>query len=208
MKRSRRFSRLPAGLWLGLTLAMIAGVTLLGPQERSLGAQVRVVYLHGAWVWTALAAFVAAGAAGLFGLLLHRENLQCWSRALGHTGLFFWITYLPLSLWAMQTSWNGLFLAEPRWRLALVFSISGLLLQTGLSMLENLRWTALVNAVFVGVLLITLVRTENVMHPASPILTTDACLIRLYFYGLLALTLLAAGQIAGIFKRLAVCRPV
>lgn len=193
--------------WLGVTLALIAMVALLGPAERSLGSQVRVVYLHGVWVWTALAAFVASGVAGLVGFLGRRDSWHCWSRDLGRTGLFFWITYLPLSLWAMQTTWNGLFLSEPRWRLALVFSISGLLLQMGLSLLGSLRLTALGNIAFIGLLLYTLVRTENVMHPASPILTSDAWLIRIYFFGLLALTLLAAGQIAQVFRRFAGCRP-
>lgn len=191
--------------WFGLTLALIAVVALLGPAERSLGSQVRVVYLHGAWVWTALAAFVASGVVGLAGFLLRRESWQCWSRDLGRTGLIFWITYLPLSLWAMQTTWNGLFLSEPRWRLALVFSVSGLLLQLGLSLLGSLRLTSLGNLAFAGLLLFNLVRTENVMHPASPILTADAWLFRIYFFGLLALTLLAAGQIARFFRRFAGC---
>ena len=193
--------------WLGLTLVLIAVVALLGPAERSLGSQVRVVYLHGAWVWTALAAFVASGVIGLFGFLNHRESWHCWSRDLGRTGLFFWVSYLPLSLWAMQTTWNGLFLSEPRWRLALVFSVSGLLLQLGLSLLGALRLTSLGNLAFVGLLLYNLVRTENVMHPASPILTADSWLFRIYFFGLLALTLLAAGQIARIFRRFAGCPP-
>ena len=59
-------------LWFGLTLGAIAVCTWLGPSERALGSQVRVVYLHGAWVWTALAAFVASGVAGLVGLLRHQ----------------------------------------------------------------------------------------------------------------------------------------
>ena len=194
-------------LWFGLTVALIAVVALLGPAERSLGSQVRVVYLHGAWVWTALAAFVASGVAGLVGFLIRRESWHCWSRDLGRTGLFFWVSYLPLSLWAMQTTWNGLFLSEPRWRLAMVFSISGLLLQMGLSMLGSLRLTSLANLGFVGLLLYNLVRTENVMHPASPILTADAWLFRIYFFSLLALTLLAAAQIARFFRRFAGCPP-
>ncbi len=193
-------------LWLGVTLALVAVVTLLGPAERSLGNQVRVVYLHGVWVWTALSAFVMAGVSGLVGFLFRRENWHCWSRDLGRTGLLFWITYIPLSLWAMQTTWNGLFLSEPRWRLALVFSISGLLLQVGLNLLGSLRLNSLGNMAYVGLLLYALVRTENVMHPASPILTSDAWMIRLYFFGLLALTLLAAVQIAQFSRRFSGCR--
>ena len=195
-------------LWFGLTLTLIAGVTLLGPAERILGSQVRVVYLHGVWVWTALAAFVAAGITGLVGLITRRASWQCWSRDLGRTGLFFWISYLPFSLWAMKATWHGLFLSEPRWRLALIFSIAGLLLQIGLGLINKLRFTSLANLVFIGVLIYALRRAENVMHPASPILTSDAWIIQIYFFGLLALTLLAAGQIAQFFRRLSGCRAV
>ena len=193
-------------LWLGITLALIAVATLFGPAERALGSQVRIVYLHGVWVWTALAAFVAAGAAGLAGLLTRRASWHCWSRDLGRTGLLFWISYLPISLWAMQATWHGLFLSEPRWRLALVFSIAGLLMQAGLQLINDLRLTSLGNLVFIGLLIFTLVRAENVMHPASPILTSDAWLFQVYFFGLLALTLLAAVQIALFWRRLVGCR--
>jgi hypothetical protein len=41
-----------------------------------------------------------------------------------------------------------------------------------------------------------LVNTENVMHPPSPILSSDAGRIQLFFGGLLLLVLLAAGFFA------------
>ena len=106
--------RRKAALWFALTLLAIALLALVSPPERSLGASVRIVYLHGAWVWTALAAFAAASLTGILGLVTRRESWQRWSLALGRTGLLFWITYLPLSMWAAQANWNGLFLAEPR----------------------------------------------------------------------------------------------
>lgn len=183
-------------IWFGVTLALIAGFTLLGPAEKALGTNVRVVYLHGAWVWAALAGFFASALLGLVGLLLQRVNLQHWSRALGRSGLFFWITYLPISMWAMQTNWNGLYLAEPRWRLALVFAVGGLVLQVGVALIENPAWAAAADVAYFMALVLALVNTENVMHPPSPILDSDAARIQLYFAGLLLLTLLAAGLFA------------
>jgi hypothetical protein len=180
-------------IWFGVTLAVVAGFTLLGPAERSLGTNVRVVYLHGAWVWAALACFLAAALLGLVGLLLQRVNLQHWSRALGRSGLIFWITYLPLSMWAMQANWNGLFLDEPRWRFALVFAIGGLVLQIGVALIEEPAWAAAANVAYFMALVLALVNTENVMHPPSPILDSDAARIQLFFAVLLLLTLLAAG---------------
>ena len=179
-----------------LLLLVIAGYTLLGPAEATLGTNVRVVYLHGAWVWAALAGFIAAGVVGLIGLIARRLTLQRWSRALGRTGLFFWITYLPISLWAMQTNWNGLFLAEPRWRVAAVFAIGGLLLQIGLTLVENPAWASGFNLAFVIALFVVLQATENVMHPPAPVLDSDARRIQLFFMGLNILTLLAAWQVS------------
>lgn len=190
------FTRNFAWIWFVSTLVAIGILTAFGPAEHSLGTHIRIVYLHGAWVWTALAAFMAAGVLGGLGLILQRENIHNWSKASGRTGLFFWITYLPLSLIAMQSNWNGLFLGEPRWRLAMVFSIAGVLLQAGLTLTGNLTLTSGLNLVYLIALFIALGKTPNVMHPASPILNSDAWRIQIYFFGLLLLTLLAAWHMA------------
>lgn len=182
-------------IWFLLSLAGIALLTAFGPAEKSLGVNVRVVYLHGAWVWTALASFIAAGLTGLIGLVVRKENLQLWSRALGRTGLVFWITYLPLSMWAMQANWNGLFLAEPRFRFAVIFTVSGLLLQIGVTLLENPAWASGANTLFAVALFLSLQSTESVMHPESPILNSDSRYIQIFFAALLLLALFAAGQL-------------
>ncbi|HMZ09002.1 MAG TPA: hypothetical protein PK078_15405, partial [Anaerolineales bacterium] len=56
-----------------VTVGMIAILALFGPEEKSLGSNVRIVYLHGAWVLTAEIAFFAAALTGLLGLLLRRD---------------------------------------------------------------------------------------------------------------------------------------
>ena len=183
-------------LWLVIILLAILAATALGPAEKTLGTNVRVVYLHGAWVWAALLSFLMAGVFGLVGLLTRRESIHCWSRALGRTGLLFWITYLPISMWAMQTNWNGLFLAEPRWRLAVVFAISGVFLQIGITLMEDPAWASAANLVFFLALVLALGNAENVMHPPSPIMNSNASSIRLFFILLLSLTFLGAWQVA------------
>lgn len=176
-----------------LVLLVIAGLSLFGPEEKSLGANVRIVYLHGAWVITAEVALALAGASGFLGLLRDRKLLLNWSAALGRTGIFFWATYLPLSLWAMQTNWNGLFLAEPRFGLALTFAVVGILLQVGLWFLGNPYYIAAGNAFFALALFYSFSRAENVMHPAdSPIFTSGNWAIMLFFVALTGLSLLAA----------------
>jgi hypothetical protein len=161
---------------------VIALLTLLGPQEKSLGSNVRIVYLHGAWVLAAEAAFIASAFAGLSGLLLRRDIFHAWSAALGRTGIVFWLTYLPLSLIAMQTNWNGLFLAEPRFRIAIIFAVTGVLLQIGL-WLFNLSWlTSLANILYIIVLRVVFSTAQNVMHPPpSPIFNSGMWNIITFF---------------------------
>ncbi len=179
--------------WFILALLTTAGLTALGPQDKSLGNNIHIVYLHGAWALTAEAALGVSAAAGLFGILFRREAMHRWSGALGYTGLFFWLTYLPLSLWAMQANWNGLFLAEPRFRVAVVFSVTGVLLQIGLRLLSRPVFTSLFNVLFFAALRIGLARADYVMHPPpSPIFSLGILSLQLFFVGIIFLTMSAA----------------
>ncbi len=176
-----------------VTALVIALLAFFGPEEQSLGSNVRIVYLHGAWVLTAEFAFIAAALMGLIGLLSRRDSFHTWSAALGRMGIFFWVTYLPLSIFAMETNWNGLFLAEPRFRLALTFAVVGLLLQVGLWMMGNKLLTSLANLVFIIILRVTFATAVNIMHPPpSPIFNSGNHLIIGFFVALNLLTWVAA----------------
>lgn len=191
----------PLSLFL-ISVILIGLLALFGPEEKELGANVRVVYLHGAWVLAAELAFIAAGLAGLLALVTKRGLLHNWSAALGRTGIFFWVTYLPLSLWAMQTNWNGLFLAEPRFRLALIFAVTGVLLQVGL-WLVGMDWvTSLANVVFIIVLRAVFAGADNVMHPPpSPIFNSGNYAIIGFFLALILFSLLAAYFLTRVFLK-------
>ena len=176
------FKRYSPLLLFFVMVLVIAVLALFGPEEQSLGSNVKIVYLHGAWVLAAELAFAAAALVGLLALVMRRERLHQWSAALGRTGIFFWVTYLPLSLWAMQANWNGLFLAEPRFRLALTFAIVGTLMQIGL-WLVNLDWvTSVANLVFFVALRAVFATAADVMHPPpSPIFNSGLWNIIIFF---------------------------
>jgi len=142
---------------------LIAIIALFGPEEKSLGSNVRIVYLHGAWVITAEIALLLAGASSAMALITRRQVFHRWSAALGRTGIFFWVTYLPLSLWAMQANWNGLFLI------------------------------ALANLAFIIVLRVVFATTANILHPPpSPIFNSGNYAIIGFFVTLIVLSLTAS----------------
>ncbi len=58
--------------WFFIVLLAIVVMTFFGPEEQTLGSNVRLVYLHGAWVLTAELLFAAAALSGLIGLITHK----------------------------------------------------------------------------------------------------------------------------------------
>lgn len=176
-----------------ITIIVIVLLSLFGPEEQSLGSNVRIVYLHGAWVLSAELAFLIAGIVGLLALITRRSVLHNWSGALGRTGIIFWVTYLPLSLWAMQANWNGLFLAEPRFRLAAIFAVTGVLLQLGLWLMNTDWLTSLANVIYVIALRVLFATASDVLHPPpSPIFNSGNYAIIGFFVALIVLSFLAA----------------
>lgn len=190
------------------TLALIGLVTALVPLERTLGANIRLIYFHGAWVWVGKAAFGMGALAGLGGLILRRsekpawaDRLPQWSLAFGRTGLIFWATYLPMSLLVMQLNWGGLFLDEPRFQVPLTLGIVGVLLHAGFILLNHPDIICLGSLVFGVTLWIKLGEITNVLHPDSPVYTSDSLLIQVFFSILLVPSVLAGWQIAHFLYR-------
>lgn len=188
-------------LILAVTVAVIAVVTVFGPTERTLGANLHLVILHGAWVWTGKLAFAAAATAGLLWLIRPRALWSNLSLALGRTGLLFWLTYLPMSLIVQMQNWGGIFWDEPRWRVPFTFGVVGLLLQLGLWIINQPRLTNLANLIFGAVLWWQLGSITNVLHPDSPVAGSNSAAIQIYFLSLLLLTVIAAVQITAILYR-------
>jgi hypothetical protein len=181
-----------------ITLVLIGVIAAFAPLERDLGANARLVYFHGAWVWSGLGCFILAGISGLVALLSRQALLHTWSRVLGWTAMIFWLTYLPISLVVMRMNWGGFFWEEPRWRIPFAFAIIGVLLQAGLVLMNKLALTSLANIGFAAALLISLNRITNILHPDSPILTSSSRGIQIFFFTLLILSIGAGLQFAGL----------
>ena len=193
----------PRGLLV--TLVIIAAAALASPAEETLGWLMKLVFLHGTWVWAGILIYGLAGVAGLVGfwaLLARRGAL--WARlsqTFGWTGLFFWLTYLPMSMIVTYLSWGGFFFAEPRWRIPLTFAVGGILLQAGLYVLGDLRLTTLGNFIFSAALWVSVLNVESVLHPDSPVSNSGSMLIQAVFIGMLLLALTFGLQLAAWWLR-------
>ena len=194
MTLSSRFLKQPLAILI--TLALIVGAAFLAPIEKTLGSNIRLIYVHAAWVWTGKLAFGLSAIAGLLALVFFtRKKLVNLSRAIAYTALFFWLTYLPMSLIVMQVNWGGFFFDEPRWRVPLLLGIIAILLQVGLWIFNNDRLTAAGNFLFGVALWLELGGVENILHPDNPIGTSDSTAIMGSYTLILILTIILGAQL-------------
>jgi hypothetical protein len=100
----------------------------------------------------------------------------------------------------MQTSWNGLYLAEPRWRLGVRFGLAAVLLQLAVLLLRRPRLGSVVNIAFFGLLAVALLAAPSVMHPASPVFSSESFALRASFLALLACSAATAGWVARLLR--------
>ena len=189
------------GIGISLLMLAIAALALAwaAPSDVTLAGTSKVVYLHGALVWTALLTLTAAGVLGcvaLAAMLVRRGSLlHAWTLALGRTGLVFWLAYIPVSMLASRMAWNAVFLAEPRYVTAFrVFAI-GVIVQVVIMLFNRPVVSSALHVAQAVVLWALLLNTPSVLHPDNPILRSTPSIQ--FFFGLIVLACgLAALQVA------------
>ena len=187
---NRILRKLPLWSYFCLCLAGIIIVLFLLPPEQTLGNGIRLIYLHAAWVWTGILLYTLSAGTAFIAILSHKIQHHHWSAALGRAGLFFWLTYLPMSLWVMKLNWNGFFFAEPRWSIPFSLAVASLLMQVGVWVIHQPVLTSIANLGFGSILIYNMSKLQSVLHPDSAIQSSGSIRIQVLFILLLGITLI------------------
>jgi hypothetical protein len=185
-------------VWWGVVAigVVTAVLLLLAPEEATLGSGIRSVYVHVALIWVGLAGFVVAGLIGLALLVTGKATLYLWMRTIGWIGVGFFAAGLAMSALASQVNWGAVFWQEPRMRSSGTSLAIAVIVMVAMDWFPWLRLRgALVTAVPIIFYWLT-TRTELVLHPDNPILTSDSVGIQATFLGLFVLVGLAAALLA------------
>lgn len=172
---------------------------VLAPAESRLGNLIKLVFVHGALVWSGLLAFTIAGALGLVSLALDcraaaaRSMAPVWYRgteSAGVAALLVWVAYVISSMavtelaWGTAIAWN-----EPRVRATGSILLAALALFIVARLVANRRFTAVVS-VLMGIVPWFVVRQAGVIrHPVDPIGGSESASIQT-FYVLILLTVI------------------
>lgn len=164
-------------LGLGL-LALLLVLVALAPAETRLGNLVKLVYVHGALVWSGLFTFSLAGALGLVALVMRyvirsRDGARHWyvgAEATSLAALIVWIMYVISAMvvtgltWGQIIAWN-----EPRVRATGLILVAAVVLFVVARLVDQRDFTAVVN-VLMGIVPWIVVRQAYVIrHPVNPI---------------------------------------
>jgi len=195
---------------IGVSLLVLAAVALLlawaAPNDVTLAGTSKVVYIHGALVWTSMLTLTAAGVLGLAALatmFIKRDNmLHAWTLALGRTGLLFWAAYIPVSMLASRMAWNAVFLAEPRYTTAFRVLAVGIIVQVIILLVNRPVVSSALHVAQAVILWALLLTTPSILHPNNPILRSVPSIQ--FFFGLIVLACgVAALQVARLMSGLA-----
>jgi heme exporter protein C len=110
-----------AAFAIALSLAVVmASIFVVAPEEQSMGAAQRIIYIHVSVAWFGLTAFLLTAASGLVYLVRRDLGWDAWGRAAAEIG---WVcaslTLLTGSLWAHE-AWNTWWTWDPRLTTSLI----------------------------------------------------------------------------------------
>jgi hypothetical protein len=179
----------------GIPLALLLGVallTLLAPEERTLGNGIRSVYLHVGLIWVGLLGFGVTAVLGIAILLTEKPAWLRWLTPISWVALGFYAAGVSMSMVASFDNWGAVFLQEPR----MAASLNGLAVAIIALILGSWSpWPRLQGAIAASIIFVLLWlnrRATLVLHPQNPIGTSNSTPIQLTFLLVTALFALLA----------------
>jgi hypothetical protein len=166
----------------------------LSPAERTLGQTVKLVYLHGALVRTAMLLFAISLPINLVALLGGRVGWLVWGKAITWTAVTIWLIHTLFSIITTYAAW-GVFIAwfEPRTRFTFTVAAVGLVIVAITHLIGDDRFSALAFVVLAG-------RLAAVQHPLNAISSSPSNAIRA-FYAAIWVVSLFMGVLLAIWLR-------
>ncbi len=176
--------------------ALMALVLWLAPLEQTLGAGIRIVYIHVALIWTGMLQLVVAGILGLILLITESPGVRQWLTTISRVGFAFFAAAVVASLWAEIVNWGGILWSEPRTRSLLQLLAVALIVRVLHGWVRQPRIQGVLHLFLALLLAASTLFVPRFFHPDNPIDSSTAA-IQLTFYSLFSLCFIAGLWIMG-----------
>lgn len=113
--------KIPKTIPVALIFTLFIGslLILLSPEDKELGAFLKLIYLHGALVISGLSLFTAAGLVSMISLFRSRMKLKTLF-AIEKTAIIFWVAATIIGDLTSVFAWGGIYPAEPRFATTII----------------------------------------------------------------------------------------
>ena len=152
----------------------------LAPSEATLGDAVKLIYVHAALMWVGFGYLTIGGITGASYVIWRRDAFINWSYGSSFVGVALLLATGILGAFSAKITWGAVFWAEPRMAMlgrilfaAVIAGLAGRI--SGSKILGGAADFGL--AVLAWVLVI---RTERVIHPVSPIFSSDSTAVKVF----------------------------
>ncbi len=150
-------------------LILGAVVVWTAPLERTLGANIRTIYIHVAFSRAGGTGLMIAGALGLILLIWPNPALDRWARAAGIAGFTLFMIGLGVTLIAQLQNWNGIHWREPRMIAAMNGAAAGVIVMVLLNWFKAPRITGGLFLLLAILVVGTQMSANAVLHPGNAI---------------------------------------
>ncbi len=180
-------AKIPAALILTIFSGFI--LLLLAPEEKELGAIMKMIYLHGALITSGLSLFTAAGLISL--ILLFRSGMSLRLLfAIEKSAFIYWIAATVIGDLTSVLAWGGIYPGEPRFAATIIIS----LLSAGVYFVSTaIDDRKIISFLGIGLALsvwVIMGSTGKILHPGDPFGGSEPS-IRTFFF-LITLVFLAS----------------
>jgi len=187
-------------LWAGLAVAA-ALILWVSPTEQTLGQGMKWVYIHLAFIWTAMLGMLIVGILSVIQVFSSRTAWQRWDAAAGWATLGALGLALIGSLVVMRVNWGGISWDEPRTQSLLRTLAIWIIVQFAGPWVTDRRLRGLLTAVLVAVAIIPMHFGPLVIHPPDPLGTSSSNLIRLASVALFGVVLAAGASATWVIQQ-------
>lgn len=158
-----------------LLLAVMAIIVVMSPEERTLGARIKVVYVHVAFIWSGLAGILISGLLSF--TVFWKPLARRLEKVLPILNLVSVISFgigFILSAAAAKVNWGSVAWTEPRMISSSRIIAVAVIVQVLVFMIANIRWRAGFYVIFLLFTVATNATVKNAIHPDNPIFSSDS----------------------------------
>lgn len=196
-----------SGLFIGLII-LLSILLWLSPAEKTLGNTIKLVYLHGALVRTAILLLAVSLLFNVPALFSRRVVWHQWGQAIIWAAVGVWLVHTLVSIITTHAAW-GVYIAwyEPRTRFTFAAAAVGILVLAVAHLVDSPKFSAAAFAILAILVMGLVPRLGIIQHPLDPIGTSTSQAIKGYYAAILVTCALLGGLLSVWIRNVLFLRP-